>query len=286
MTQSSTGTRQKIALVTGATTGIGRAAALELARGGFRCMASGRRQDALDELKSEAGGLPLETLLLDVDHAESVTRAHEEVLARTQGHGVDVLVNNAGFGQVGPLEEVSDADLKAQFETNVFGLMRVTRAFLPGMRHNGWGRVINVSSIAGRTALPFWGAYNGTKYALEGMSDSLRREVRRFGVRVILIEPGAIHTQFTARVDVERSRYVNPASPYAASMQRYPKLVENFYRLAPGPEPVARAIWKAATARWPRARYVVPCWNHLQVFFATRTPTFLLDRVERWIYGL
>jgi NAD(P)-dependent dehydrogenase (short-subunit alcohol dehydrogenase family) len=286
MTQSKPGATPKIVLVTGATAGIGKAAALRFARGGFRVIATGRREERLHELKCEAGSLPLETMVLDVDHAEGVARAYEEVLARTNGHGVDVLVNNAGFGQVGPLEEVSDADLRAQFETNVFGLMRVTRAFLPGMRHNGWGRVINVSSIAGRTALPFWGAYNGTKYALEGMSDSLRREVRRFGVRVILIEPGAIQTQFTVRADAERGRYVSPLSPYATAMKRYPQLVERFYRLAPGPDPVARAIWKAATARWPRARYVVPRWNHLHLLLATRTPPWLLDRVERMLYGL
>jgi NAD(P)-dependent dehydrogenase (short-subunit alcohol dehydrogenase family) len=156
----------RIVLVTGATSGIGRATALHLAREGHRVFAVGRRREALDSLKAEAAGLALECMVMDVTRADSIAVTKEAIERATDGHGIDVLVNNAGYGVGGPVEEVSDQAFRAQYETNVFGLMAVTRAFLPKMRARRWGRIINISSVGGRLTLPMLGVYNSTKYAM------------------------------------------------------------------------------------------------------------------------
>src|SRR5687768_1474346 len=161
MSTSTTTTQTKTILITGATSGIGRDAALYLARRGYRVFATGRREDVLAQLRRDADGLPLETIVLDVTDATSIAAAKRTVDTKTNGRGIDVLVNNAGYGTAAPTEMLTDEDLRAMFETNVFGLMAVTRAFLPQMRDRGEGRIINVSSIGGRFTFPFFGGYNG-----------------------------------------------------------------------------------------------------------------------------
>ena len=156
----------KIVLITGATAGIGRMSALHLARLGHHVIASGRKVAELAKLKDEAAGLKLDTLVLDVTSAASIASAVEEVSRLTGGHGLDVLVNNAGFGILGPTSEIDDGEMRRQFETNVFGLMSVTRAFLPRMQQRRSGRIINISSVGGRVTLPYFGVYNATKYAV------------------------------------------------------------------------------------------------------------------------
>ena len=149
-------------LITGATAGIGRTTALELARLGYHVIATGRRAGELDKLRAEApAGTRLDTAILDVTSAESIAAAVATVDRLTGGHGLDVLVNNAGFGLVGPMTEISDADLRRQYDTNVFGLMAVTRAFVPAMRDRGRGRIINVSSMGGKMTFPFMGRSEG-----------------------------------------------------------------------------------------------------------------------------
>jgi len=147
---------------TGATAGIGRMTALHLAKRGHRVIATGRKSAELAKLKTEAGDLPLDTLQLDVTSAASIASAVQAIDALTAGRGIDLLVNNAGFGVLGPTSEIDDADVRAQFETNVFGLMSVTRAFLPQMRARRSGRIINISSVGGRITLPYFGVYNST----------------------------------------------------------------------------------------------------------------------------
>src|SRR5688572_7225791 len=183
---SNSQTARPIVLITGATSGIGRHAALTMARRGMRVFATGRREDRLADLAHEATGMALETIVLDVTSAASIESARAEILARTGGHGVDVLVNNAGYGESGPVVTVSDARLRQQFETNVFGLMAMTRAFLPEMRARHSGRIINVGSLGGTFTLPLFGAYNATKYALESLSDALRMELSPLGIKVSL----------------------------------------------------------------------------------------------------
>lgn len=275
---------QQIVLITGATAGIGRRTALDLARAGYRVFATGRREGALATLKAEAGGASLETLVLDVTSAESIESARAAIDAATGGHGVDVLVNNAGYGLVGPLEELSDGQLRAQFETNVFGLMAVTRAFLPAMRARGRGRVINVSSVGGRMTFPLMGAYNATKYAVESLSDALRVELRPFGVQVSLIEPGSIRTEF-AEVSLATVK-VDPASPYAAVLGRAEAVGKKFDDMAVGPEVISKAIRRAIEDRRPLARYVAPFSGRAMLWFMSTMPTWLTDALLGRAMGL
>src|SRR5262249_10161246 len=156
-------TSKKTVLITGATAGIGRMSALHLAKLGHHVIATGRKVAELAKVKEEAGSLHVDTLLLDVTSADSIASAVAEVGKLTAGAGLDVLINNAGFGVLGPTSEITEAEMRRQYETNVFGLMNVTRAFLPKMRERRAGRIINVSSVGGRITLPFFGVYNSTK---------------------------------------------------------------------------------------------------------------------------
>ncbi len=273
-----------VILVTGATAGIGRAAALELARAGHHVFATGRRTEALAALVREASGLKLEAMVLDVTNQASIEHAKAEIERRTDGHGVDVVVNNAGYGLVGPLEDISDEALRKQYDTNVFGLMAVTRAFLPTMRARGRGRIVNVSSMGGRVTFPFMGAYNSTKYAVESLSDALRIELRPFGIEVSLIEPGAIKTEFAdvAIGGAERKT----GSAWTPAIEQADAMRAKFDATAVGPEVVARAIVHAATARRPRPRYVVPkqTWGALVLFRVI--PTRMMDAILGWATGI
>src|SRR6478672_5670446 len=172
------------ALVTGCSTGIGRATAIELTKRGFEVIASARRPETLDDLDVAAA------LALDVDSDESVAAA---VAAAGQ---IDVLVNNAGFGVIGPVESVPLAEVRRMFETNVFGVIRMIQAVVPQMRERGAGTIVNVTSLAGRVAPPFDGFYSATKFGLEGLSEALHYEVGHFGIRIVLIEPGVFETSF------------------------------------------------------------------------------------------
>lgn len=266
---------QQIILVTGATAGIGRDVALTLARRGHRVFATGRRAAALASLAEEAKGLALETLVLDVTSGPSIEAARREIEERTGGHGVDVLVNNAGYGAMGPVEEVSLEALRAQYETNVFGLVEVTKAFVPAMRERRQGKVINVSSMGGRVTFPMMGVYNSTKYAVESLSDALRVELRPFGVSVVLIEPGAVKTEF-ADVAFATIPEAN-GSPYAGAMRNADDLRKKFEATYVGPEVVSRAIARAVETKRPRARYVTPWTASLMVAFLRLLPTSWAD---------
>lgn len=272
-------------LITGATSGIGRHAALHLARAGFRVFASGRSEPELRRLAEEATGMRLTTLPLDVTDPASIRAAAATIDAATEGAGIDALVNNAGFGVACPSEQLSDADLRAQFETNVFGLMSVTRAFLPRMRERGFGRIINVSSIGGRITLPFFGGYNATKYAVESLSDALRVELRPFGVDIILLEPGVIGTNFTPRTAQGASPYRKPDSPYEPAMLMFDKMTALTERTAARPDVTSRAIERALRARRPKARYITPLRDRLGVGLLRVMPTRWGDAVKGAMSG-
>jgi NAD(P)-dependent dehydrogenase (short-subunit alcohol dehydrogenase family) len=278
-------------LITGATSGIGRDAALRLARGGHLVLAGGRRPDALAALAREAesrarGGGRLEPVPLDVTDPASVAAARELVQRRTGGRGLDVLVNNAGYALPGPLEALAEGDLRAIFDTNVFGLLAMTRAFVPAMRERGQGRVVNVGSIMGRVAMPLLGAYNATKHAVAAVTEVLRMELAPFGITVVLVEPGAVRTGFAARALAGLGPYRDPGSPYADAMAGTDAAWARVYRLAPGPGPAGRAIVRAATSDRPARRYVVPFRNRLVVAALTTLPTAAADATKRRIMGL
>jgi len=278
--------REKSILITGATAGIGRFAALYLAKKGYRVFAAGRSEAALESLRGEAKGLSLEAFRLDVTDAASIESARSLVDERTDGAGVDVLINNAGFGIAAPIELTEDADLRRLFETNVFGLMAVTRAFLPAMRRRGSGRVINVSSVGGRLTFPFFGAYNATKYAVESLSDALRIELRAFGIDVVLIEPGVIRSEFADRSVSELAKYKKMESPYLPVMARADELKRQTDAQAVGPECVARAMERAIEARRPAARYVAPFRARILLALFAVVPTRWLDAAMRSLTGL
>jgi NAD(P)-dependent dehydrogenase (short-subunit alcohol dehydrogenase family) len=272
-------------LITGATSGIGRDAALRLARAGHLVLAGGRRRDLLAGLAAESRGR-VEPLVLDVTDPPSVEAARELVERRTGGRGLDVLVNNAGYALPGPLEALADADLRALFDTNLFGLLAVTRAFLPAMRERGRGRVVNVGSIMGRVAMPLLGAYNASKHAVAAVTDALRIELAPFGITVVLVEPGAVRTGFATRALAGLAPYRDPGSPYAPALAATDAAWARVYRFAPGPAAAGRAVARAATADRPAPRYVVPARNRLVVAALTALPTFAADAAKRRIMGL
>jgi NAD(P)-dependent dehydrogenase (short-subunit alcohol dehydrogenase family) len=249
-------------LITGCSSGIGRATALRLLADGWTVHATARRPETLADL--ERAGCA--TLALDVCDEASMQGAVDAVTAE---HGaVGVLINNAGYSQSGAIESVADADVRRQFETNVFGLLRLTQLVLPGMREQGWGKVVNLSSMGGRFTFPGGGLYHATKYAVEAISDALRFEVRGFGIDVILIEPGLIVTEFgeTAAGSVA----ADAGGPYAKFNARVAKLTSEAYRgpmakLGGPPERVADTIATAISAKRPRARYPVTASAHLMI---------------------
>jgi short-subunit dehydrogenase len=267
-------------LITGATAGIGRETALYLARAGYHVIATGRKAAELDKLRAQApAGTRLDTTLLDVTNPASIAAAVAEVDRLTSGRGVDALVNNAGYGLVGPLTEISDGDLRKQYDTNVFGLMAVTRAFVPRMRERGKGRIVNISSMGGKLTVPFMGAYNSTKYAVESLSDALRYELRAFGIDVVLIEPGAIHTNFAATSMAPVNAYQDTV--YGAAIARAQQLEARMMATAVGPTVVARAIHTAIKRRSPAARYVAPWYGSIVFALLAITPTRAIDALVR-----
>jgi short-subunit dehydrogenase len=271
----------KTVFITGATAGIGRTTALLLARLGHHVIASGRRQTELATLAAEARGLAgkLDVVALDVTEPASIAAAVDAVAKLTGERGLDVLINNAGFGVLGPTSEISDAEMRRQFDTNVFGLMNVTRAFLPGMRARRAGRIINISSMGGRITLPYFGVYNATKYAVESLSDALRYELRPFGIDVALIEPGVIRTNFEATAVSGLGGF--RATPYARALANYERMSRSADRFASEPIVVARAIARAVTARRPAARYVAPRVTSVALWLSALLPTSVWDWAMR-----
>ena len=238
-------------LVTGCSSGIGRAVVLDLLAHGHTVWATARRPETLAEL--EAAGARV--LALDVTDEASMRAAVKAVEAE---HGaVGTLVNNAGYGVYGPVEEVDLDDVRRQFETNVFGLARLVQLVLPGMRRARRGRVVNISSMGGRITFPLGGYYHASKYAVESISDALRMEVRPFGLDVVVVEPGLITTGFESTAS--SSLAAAGDGPYAAMRAGADEAMADSYRSrnAAGPEAVASVVRRAVEARRPRTRYVV-----------------------------
>ncbi len=250
----------KAVLITGCSSGIGRASALRLVRSGWTVYATARRPEAIADL-GEAGA---HTLALDVTDEDSMRAAVEAV---EQEHGaVGVLINNAGYSQSGAIETVPLDAVRRQFETNVFGLVRLTQLVLGKMRAQRFGKIVNVGSMGGRLTLPGGGHYHATKYALEAISDALRFEVAGFGIDVILLEPGLITTEFgeaaTASIAAANGAQDDSTGPYAHFNAALGALTKGAYegpmrRLGAGPERVAKVIERAITRSRPPARITV-----------------------------
>jgi NAD(P)-dependent dehydrogenase (short-subunit alcohol dehydrogenase family) len=271
-------------LVTGASAGIGRNVALLLAQKGFEVFAAARRTEALATLATEAG-TGLVPIKLDVNDKASIANAAREIHEATDGYGVDGIVNNAGIAIVGPLAEVPEADVRAQFETNVFGLLAVTQAFLPMMMARRRGRIVNISSSGGRVSLPFVGIYHATKFALEALSDTLRWELRPFGIKVSVIEPGPIRSEFGDKM-VSTIDRIGPDSAYAPLRSDFDRIQRFAEGRMLGAEVVARDILHALTSTRPRARYVEPRSLGLMLALYAMAPTWLSDWVITKMSGL
>ena len=207
---------ERIAIVTGSSSGIGFETAVALARNGFYTYATMRnlnKSKSIVEL-ARREELRLEALYLDVTDHKSIAEAIDKITSKQQR--LDVLVNNAGYASVGPFEEISIQEFKEQFETNLFGVIRVTQSVLPIMRKQSHGTIVNISSIAGRIGFPLTSAYVSSKFALEGLSESMTYEIEQFGIKVILIEPGVIKTNFNTNIKMGKSvMATNANSPYA-----------------------------------------------------------------------
>jgi len=244
---------ERVALVTGCSSGIGRATALLLARSGYRVFATVRTPPAEESLRREAEGLPLEILQMDLADEDAAARLVSEVLRRAGR--VDVLVNNAGYALLGAVEDLGADLVRRQFQVNVFTPVQLCRGVLPTMRGQRFGRIVNVSSMAGRVSVPLMGAYCASKFALEAFTDSVRAEAKPFGVRVALVEPGPVATEFNRAALAESREVLEAASPYRPVYREYQ---EDFSTLgAATPEQVARTILKAVQAAHPRSRYRV-----------------------------
>jgi NAD(P)-dependent dehydrogenase (short-subunit alcohol dehydrogenase family) len=269
----------KAVLITGCSSGIGHATAAHLAERGWKVYASARRPETLAELER----LGCRTLALDVSDEASMQAAVDTV---TEAEGaVGVLINNAGYSQSGAVETVPIEQARKQFETNVFGLLRLSQLVLPGMRGQHWGKLVNISSMGGRLTFPGGGLYHATKYAVEAISDALRFELRGFGVDVIVIEPGLIITNF-GEVASSSVQDAGDGGAYDDFNRKVAELTEGAYKgpmakLGAGPDAVAKAIERALSARRPRARYPVTASARLMMGQRRLMPDRLWDRVMR-----
>jgi NAD(P)-dependent dehydrogenase (short-subunit alcohol dehydrogenase family) len=272
----------KAVLVTGCSSGIGRATAERLARNGWTVYASARKPDAIADL----GAAGCKLLACDVTSEDSMRGAVAEVEA-AEG-AVGALVNNAGFGLEGPVETVPLDEWRRQFETNLFGMVRLIQLALPRMRDQRWGRIVNVSSIGGRLTFPGGGPYHASKWAVEAMSDALRFEVKRFGVRVSVVEPGIIRTKFGETAVATVTEHGGEGL-YAEFSKGVAERTAGAYQgpmamLSAPPEAVARVIERAIERRSPRPRYRVTTGGRMILVTRALTTDRGWDRMMRLAY--
>ncbi|MBQ0051989.1 MAG: SDR family NAD(P)-dependent oxidoreductase [Treponema sp.] len=271
----------KVVLITGASSGIGLDAAIRFCKMGYKVYGAARRIDMFKQIE----GLGGHRIFLDLTQDESIQRCVSHVLA--QEGRIDILVNNAGYGLGGPLETISIEEAKKQFEVNLFGLARITQLVLPSMRQNKYGRIINVSSIAGKFSSPFLGWYHATKYSVEAYSDALRMEVAPFGIKVSIIEPGMIQTDWGTIAEQNVKKF-SENSPYEDNGKRVSKYYHLNYveKKASDPSIVGDAIIKAGTSRRPKIRYKIGKYARLFTFITKHSCDCFTDFVIRKVYGI
>jgi NAD(P)-dependent dehydrogenase (short-subunit alcohol dehydrogenase family) len=265
---------QRVVLITGASSGIGLVCATYLAAHGFRVYGTSRRPET-----ASPGNVTM--LTADVNDDRSVDQAVATVLER-EGR-LDIVVNNAGMGVAGPVESTSIAEAKAQFEVNFFGTLRVCRAALPAMRAQRGGYIVNIGSIGGIVAIPYQAMYSASKFALEGFSESLRMEVRPFGIRVVLIEPGDHKTSLT-----QNRRFAEMSiDAYRASFEAALAKTAHDEQSGPGPEQIARLLHRIVNTRNPRLRYTIgPVMQRAAVWLKRLAPNSVSEYSMRSYYGI
>ena len=252
---SSSSSNQKVAVVTGSSTGIGYETSLILARNGFLTYATMRNLNKSESIESitTKENLPIHIKQLDVTDDTSVKNAVEAISSETGR--IDLLVNNAGYGLNGAFEDLAMDEIKAQYETNLFGLIRTTQAVLPIMRRQKSGTVINISSGAGRFGFPWSSAYVSTKFAVEGLSESMSYELEPFGIKVVLVEPGVIKTNFVDGMVIAKKSQ-DPKSPYSQIIQKMVTGLEEMMKNGSSPDLVAKVVLNAAINKNPSLRYL------------------------------
>ena len=267
-------------LITGASAGIGKITCLYLAEKGYNVIGTSRASSRLGDLYSEADqrGVTVHGLELDINSDAEVQRVMPEVF--NQFGEIHALVNNAGYGLWGPLEIVSIDEMKTLFETNVFAVLRMTQVVLPAMIERRAGKIVNISSVLGRLATPFNGAYASSKYALEGLSESMNHEVSPFGVHVALVEPGLFETEFQ-RSQVRARRADDPNLAYAPYVQRYNDRHQTFDKLASDPVKGAKVIHKIIRSLRPALKDPVGLESHAGIMGTRLLP----GRLFQWMLG-
>ena len=266
-------------LITGASSGIGRALAIHLAEKGYQIVIVARNLNRLEETvqQAPAAARNIHPYVMDVSDFDSVYKTANLILE--EWVHIDVLVNNAGYGLKGPLEFLEARESQEQFQTNVFGVMELTRLFIPEMRKRNRGKIINVSSVLGRMPLPFNGAYSASKFALEGLSENLRLELAPFGISVSIIEPGYIDTEFATN-QTKGIHSEETASPYKPYQDKYLHRQNTFGRPAKANK-VAVAIGNVIASNSPKLRYLVGVDAHYAMFLKAIIP----DRLFNYILG-
>lgn len=256
---------EKVAIVTGTTSGIGYETCLSLARDGFYTFATVRDIKKAEKIVQIAKkeNLKIEIIELDVDDEKSISAAIQKILSKKQQ--IDVLVNNAGWGLFGSVEDVSVKDFRAQFETNFFGIISIIQKVAPVMRKQKSGVIVNISSVAGRIGFPGSPAYISSKFALEGLSESLRYELGQFGIKVVIIEPGVIKSNFFSSMKIAEPK---PDSPYKEITEKVIMGVKMMAELGTPPSEVATTILKAINEKDPKPRYIVG--NDAQMFLEAK----------------
>ncbi len=276
----------KVALVTGCSSGIGEATALELARAGYHVYATGRTMEGLESLEGRAReeGLSLTTRVLDVSNPKSVDTTISEIKKETDR--LDVLVNNAGYALLGAIEDIPMEDLRMQFDVNVFSLVALYKNAIPLMRRNGGGTIFNISSVAGRISVPIMGVYCASKFCVEALSLAMRNEVHQFGIKVVTIEPGPVNTRFSKNALKASGKILNKKdTPYRRAYENILAWYEDFGPGVP-PQKVARIILKTTRKKRPKARYAVRLRDRLFMTFGSLIATRIGQRGVRWYFSL
>lgn len=263
--------KKKVAMVTGASSGIGKAIVQQLLKEDWIVYGAARRVEKMADIEA----MGAKVLPLDVTDDDSMTTAVQTLL--TAEGQIDALVNNAGYGSYGALEDVPIQEAKRQFDVNVFGLMRLTQLVLPSMRAAKSGTIVNISSMGGRIWMPIGGWYHATKHAVEVLSDALRMETEPFGIRVVLVQPGAIESEWSS-IAAQTLRENSQGSAYQSTVEPMAKVLED-YKNASSPNVVAKAVSKAVNSRHPKRRYATPMDAKLYIFLHWLLPDWAWERL-------
>ena len=272
----------QVVIVTGASAGIGEASARRLVRGGAKVVITARRREQLDALARELDASGANVLAVAGDITSDTDRRKLVAATLAKFGRIDALVNNAGYGTRGPVEIAPVELIRKNYETNVFSLIALTQLVLPGMRERGSGCIVNIGSVAGKIARPLSSIYDSTKHALEALTDGLRGELKPFGVRVSLIRPGFITTEFIVAADAASAEVIASAGPYVPYYEGYSTNTQLMRRLAGVPDDIARLVEKALVSDNPAPRYNGPF--HAKIFLLLKW--LLPDRMLAWVVRL